>query len=63
MRRAKNTSKCNYQVTKSVRDEKCLQFAIEQLKKHGKPWEVKRLRNGMVSVWTHFDCDEKAATV
>jgi len=52
--------KCNYQLTKWIRGEENVQFAIEQLEQHGRPYEIRRSRNGMLSVWTYFDEDEGA---
>ncbi|HNZ39299.1 MAG TPA: hypothetical protein PLE60_07150 [Candidatus Latescibacteria bacterium] len=47
--------KCNYQLTKWIRGEENVQFAVEQLEQHGLPYEIRRSRNGMLSVWTYFD--------
>lgn len=47
--------KCNYQLTKWIRGEENVQFAIEQLEQSGRPYEIRRSRNGMLSVWTYFD--------
>ena len=51
--------KCNYQLTKWIRGEENVQFAIEQLEMHGRPYEIRRSRNGMLSVWTYFDEDNE----
>ena len=47
--------RCNYQLTKWIRGEENVQFAVEQLEQHGLPYEIRRSRNGMLSVWTYFD--------
>jgi hypothetical protein len=47
--------KCNYQLTKWIRGEENVQFAVEQLEQHGLPYEIRRSRNGMLSVWTYVD--------
>ena len=52
--------KCNYQLTKWIRGEENVQFAIEQLEQHGRPYEIRRSRNGMLSVWTCYDEEEAA---
>jgi hypothetical protein len=42
-------------LTKWIRGEENVQFAVEQLEQHGLPYEIRRSRNGMLSVWTYFD--------
>ena len=54
--------KCNYQLTKWIRGEENVQFAVEQLEQHGRPYEIRRSRNGMLSVWTTFDEDVDVGT-
>ena len=50
--------KCNYQLTKWIRGEENVQFAVSQLERAGRPYEIRRSRNGMLSVWTAFDPEE-----
>ena len=55
--------KCNYQLTKWIRGEENVQFALEQLEAHGRQYEIRRSRNGMLSVWVYYDEEEELVSV